>query len=187
MIPTVAAVTVIVVAAAAFFKTSSFTFFTLIAPPEIQVTCFNGADNLQEVLADFTNEIQWDNTNEVVKKCAQLAHSKDYKIFALGQNGLCLSGPDTRHRYYINGVDGAYCKDGVGMGNSMFVYALGMAVYAYLMLFCLLGEYLIQEAFLFAILSRMQINRKESKRTYKTSKYNGVASSPQTACIFRMV
>lgn len=102
----------------------------MIAPPEIQVACFTGADKLQEVLGDFTNEIKWDNTNEVVKKCAKLAHAKGYKLFALGKNGLCLSGPDTRHRYYIGGINGAYCKDGIGMENSMFVYALGMFVYA---------------------------------------------------------
>ncbi|KAL9986875.1 hypothetical protein ACROYT_G001084 [Oculina patagonica] len=93
-------------------------------PPEIQVACFIGADNLEEVLGDFTKEIKWDNTNEVVKKCAKLAHAKDYKLFALGQNGLCLSGPDTRRKYYISGTYGAYCRDGIGMGNSMFVYTL---------------------------------------------------------------
>ncbi|XP_022806380.1 uncharacterized protein LOC111343457 [Stylophora pistillata] len=93
-------------------------------PPEIQVACFYGADNLQEVLHDFTDEIEWDNTNAVVKKCARLAHEKDYKLFAMGQSGLCLSGPDTTDRYYVGGTDGSKCKDGIGMGNSMFVYTL---------------------------------------------------------------
>jgi len=100
-------------------------FLPSIAPPEIQVACFIGADNLQEVLGDFTNEIKWDNTNEVVKKCAKLAHARDYKLFALGQNGLCLSGPDTSNRYHNSGTSRAYCKGGIGMGDSMFVYALG--------------------------------------------------------------
>ena len=100
-------------------------FFPSIAPPEIQIACFIGADNLQEVLGDLTNEIKWDNTNEVVKKCAKLADARNYKLFALGQNGLCLSGPDTSNRYHISGTSRAYCKDGIGMGNSMFVYALG--------------------------------------------------------------
>lgn len=99
--------------------------FFPIAPPEIQIACFNGADNLQEVLADFTDEIKWDNTIEVVKKCAKLADARDYKLFALGQNGRCLSGPDTSNRYHISGTSWAYCQDGIGMGNSMFVYALG--------------------------------------------------------------
>lgn len=100
-------------------------FFSFIAPPEIQIACFIGADNLQEVLGDLTKEIKWDNTNEVVKKCAKLTDAKDYKLFSLGQNGRCLSGPDTSNRYHISGTYGAYCKDGIGMGNSMFVYALG--------------------------------------------------------------
>lgn len=100
-------------------------FFPFIAPPEIQIACFIGADNLQEVLGDLTNEIKRDNTNAVVKKCAKLADARDYKLFALGQDGLCLSGPDTSNRYHISGTSGAYCEDGIGMGNSMFVYALG--------------------------------------------------------------
>lgn len=100
-------------------------FFSFIAPPEIQIACFIGADNLQEVLGDLTNEIKRDNTDEVVKKCAKLADARDYKLFALGQDGLCLSGPETSNRYHISGTSGAYCEDGMGMGNSMFVYALG--------------------------------------------------------------
>ena len=102
-----------------------YILFLSIAPPEIQVACFYGADNLQEVLGDFTNEIEWDNTNVVVKKCAKLAHEKDYKLFALGKSGLCLSGPDASQKYYISGTDWAYCKGGIGMGNSMFLYTLG--------------------------------------------------------------
>ena len=89
------------------------------------MACFIGADDLQEVLGDFTKEIEWKNTNKVVKKCAKLAHAKKYKLFALGQNGLCLSGPDTSHRYHIKGTSGAYCKDGIGIQNSTFVYSLG--------------------------------------------------------------
>lgn len=89
------------------------------------MACFIGADNLVEVLGDFTNEIQWDNTNKVVKKCAKLAHARNYKLFALGKDGLCLSGPNTRHRYYISGTYRAKCREGIGIGNSMFVYTLG--------------------------------------------------------------
>lgn len=89
------------------------------------MACFVGADNLNEVLGDFTSEINWANTNEVVKKCAKLAHANVYKLFAMGKNGLCLSGADMRHKYYTSGTYGAYCKDGIGKGNSMFVYSLG--------------------------------------------------------------
>jgi len=93
-------------------------------PPEIQVACFIGADNLREVLGDFTNEIKWDNTNEVVKKCAKLAHTKGYTLFAMGKDGLCLSGADIQYKYYVSGTYGAYCKEGIGMEDSMFVYSL---------------------------------------------------------------
>ena len=81
---------------------------TLIVPSEIQVPCFIGADNLQEILGDFTNVIKWDNTNEVVKKCANFAHVNDCTFLALGQNDLCLPGPDTRHSYYVSGTNGTY-------------------------------------------------------------------------------
>lgn len=100
-------------------------FFFLKAPPEIQVACFYGADNLQEVLHDFTKEIEWENTSAVVKKCAKLAYGRNYKLFALGQSGLCLSGPNTSDKYYVSGTGWSYCRDGIGMGNSMFVYTLG--------------------------------------------------------------
>ena len=100
-------------------------FFFLKAPPEIQVACFYGADNLQEVLHDFTKEIEWENTSAVVKKCAKLAYGRNYKLFALGRSGLCLSGPNTSDKYYVSGTSWSYCRDGIGMGNSMFVYTLG--------------------------------------------------------------
>ena len=92
------------------------------------MACFIGVDNLEEVLGDFIQDIQWDNTNDIVKKCARLAQAKEYKHFALGKNGLCLSGPDTRNRYYISGTYGAKCSNGIGIGNSMYVYALGTYV-----------------------------------------------------------
>ncbi|CAH3193754.1 unnamed protein product, partial [Porites evermanni] len=94
-------------------------------PPEVQVACFIGADNIKEVLGDFTKQINWDDTNEVVKKCAKLAHNKGYTLFALGSNGLCLSEANMKQKYHVSGSEGAKCKDGIGMWNSMFVYSLG--------------------------------------------------------------
>ena len=89
------------------------------------MACFVGADNLKEVLGDFTKEIKWDNTNEIVKKCAKLAHAKSYTLFAMAKDGLCLSGADMKQKYYMSGTYGAYCEDGIGKGNSLFVYSLG--------------------------------------------------------------
>ena len=91
------------------------------------MACFRGASNLEEELDDFRSEIKLgiDNYN-VVEKCAVLARAKQYKMFALGKDGLCLSGADTQNKYHINGTaNGADCKDGIGKGDSMFVYSLG--------------------------------------------------------------
>ena len=91
------------------------------------VACFRGADNLEEELGDFTSEIKLGtDPYDVVEKCAVLARAKHYKMFALGKDGLCLSGADTQNKYHINGaVNKADCKDGIGKGDSMFVYSLG--------------------------------------------------------------
>lgn len=58
-------------------------------------------------------------------RSAKLASEKHYNLFAMGKDGLCLSGADMKHKYHISGTYGANCKDGIGMGNSMFVYSLG--------------------------------------------------------------
>lgn len=94
------------------------------------MACFTGADNIKEVLGDFTKQIDRDDTNKVVKKCAKLAHNKDYTLFALGSNGLCLSDANMKQKYYVSGSEGAKCKDGIGMRNSMFVYSLGKVALA---------------------------------------------------------
>lgn len=94
------------------------------------MACFIGADNIQQVLGDFTKQINWDDTNEVVKKCAKLAHNKGYTLFALGSNGLCLSEANMKQKYHVSGSEGAKCKDGIGMWNSMFVYSLGKVALA---------------------------------------------------------
>ena len=96
------------------------------APPEIQVACFVGSDHFKEILGDFTNKINWNNTNVVAKKCAKLAYANGYTLFALGKNGLCLSGADMKQKYYAYGTYRAKCRDGIGISwNSMFVYSLG--------------------------------------------------------------
>ena len=93
-----------------------------------RVACFRGAHNLQEVLDDFRSEIKLGTADiyDVVENCSELARAKHYKMFALGKDGLCLSGADTQNKYHINGTaNKADCKDGIGKGDSMFVYSLG--------------------------------------------------------------
>ena len=91
------------------------------------VACFKGAGNLEVVLCNFSREIDSEtDAYDVVEKCAELAHGKHFKMFALGKNSVCLSGADTQNRYYKWGTNGAECKDGIGQGpDSMFVYSLG--------------------------------------------------------------
>ena len=90
------------------------------------VACFRGAGNLEEELGDFRSEIKLGtDPYDVVEKCAVLAHAKQYKMFALGKDGLCLSGADTQNKYHISGTKGAERKDGIGKGDSIFVYSLG--------------------------------------------------------------
>ena len=92
-----------------------------------RVACFRGAHNLQEVLDNFKSEIKLGSadTYDVVEKCAELARAKHYIMFALGKGGLCLSGADIQSKYHISGPNGAVCEDGIGKGDSMFVYSLG--------------------------------------------------------------
>ena len=90
----------------------------MVAPRK--VACFRGARNLEEVLGDFAG-----NTSNAVEKCAALARDKHYIMFALGENSVCLSGADVYNRYYSSGTNNAKCIDGIGKGDSMFVYSLG--------------------------------------------------------------
>ena len=92
------------------------------------VACLTGANNLEEKLGDFAGEVNsGTDVYNVAEKCAELAHGKHYKMFALGKNSVCLSGADTQNRLdYIWGTNGTKCKDGIGQGrDSMFVYSLG--------------------------------------------------------------
>ena len=94
-----------------------------------RVACFRDASNLEEELHDFRSEIRLgtaDIYDDVVENCSELARAKHYKTFALGNDGLCLSGPTAHNKYHISGAaNGADCKDGIGKGDSMFVYSLG--------------------------------------------------------------
>ena len=90
--------------------------------------CFRVANSLT-VLSDLTGEVKWDNTNEAVKKCAKLTKDKGFKLFALGKGGVCLSGQDMKDKYLDSGTENAQCHNGIGIGDSMFVYSLGKHCY----------------------------------------------------------
>ena len=98
-------------------------------PPEIPLSCFYGADDLKGRVVDLTNQMTWNNKHEVVKKCAELAYANGYQRFALGKNGLCLSGVNMKDKFYLNGIENAACIDRIGAGNSIFVYSFGKFMY----------------------------------------------------------
>lgn len=88
------------------------------------MACFKGADKLTK-LGDFTNKVKWDNTDEIVKKCANLAERNGSTLFALGRGGVCLSGKNITVKYHADDTKNATCNHGIGMEDSMFVYSLG--------------------------------------------------------------
>ena len=61
-----------------------------------------------------------------MKKCAELAFDKGFKLFTLGNNGLCYSGKDVNQRYYEKGgTSASKCKNGIGLGGAMVTYTFG--------------------------------------------------------------
>jgi len=89
------------------------------------VACLKGAGNLS-TLRDFTDKVKWDNTDEIVRMCANLANKKDQgKLFVLGRGGFCLSGTNMTVKYHADDTKNATCNHGIGMGDSMFVYSSG--------------------------------------------------------------
>jgi len=92
---------------------------------DFRVACLKGAGNLS-TLRDFTDKVKWDNTDEIVRMCANLTKNKDQgKLFALGRGGFCLSGTNLTVEYHADDTKNATCNRGIGMGDSMFVYSLG--------------------------------------------------------------
>jgi len=91
---------------------------------DCRVGCFKFANDLTK-LCDLTGEVEWSNTNEAVRKCAKLAKDRNFKLFALGKGGVCLSGQDMKDKYLDSGTENAQCHSGIGIGDSMFVYSLG--------------------------------------------------------------
>lgn len=89
------------------------------------IACFKYSSSF-EVLDDFKKEVDWKAADVIIKKCAELAFDKGYKLFTLGNYGLCLSGKDASQHYYGKGGARAdNCKQGIGLGGAMFVYTFG--------------------------------------------------------------
>jgi hypothetical protein len=102
------------------------------APDEIKIACFRGNPiPLEENLGDLKSSVDWDHTEIVVQKCRNLTHDKGYKYFALGDGGICYSGPNTKTKYYEQGTASATnCNNGIGKQGFIFVYTLGKSTFS---------------------------------------------------------
>ena len=61
-----------------------------------------------------------------VAKCAEHVHRKGYRFFAMGQNGMCYSGPGAGETYFRYGPAAkTKCVKGVGKKGAAFVYTFG--------------------------------------------------------------
>lgn len=88
------------------------------------IGCFKTPDGLfSEILGDFTQE----DPDRALMECGELAHNKGYQVFALGFGGLCLSGPDAQHKYYLHKPPAkkTKCSNGIGIGPHSVVYSFG--------------------------------------------------------------
>ncbi|KAL9963364.1 hypothetical protein ACROYT_G026874 [Oculina patagonica] len=102
--------------------TGDFSGINCQVPSFRHIACFKYSSSLT-VLGDFKKEVDWKAPDATVKKCAELAFDKGYKLFALGNYGLCLSGKDASQRYYEKGGAGAdKCDHGIGRGGAMYAY-----------------------------------------------------------------
>ena len=88
------------------------------------MACLKVTSNLS-TLKDFTDRVKWDNTEETKRRCTYWAKKYQYKLFALGRGGVCLSGENMTVKYHASDTYNATCNHGIGIEDSMFVYSLG--------------------------------------------------------------
>lgn len=98
-------------------------------PPELKIACFRDTSTpsgIPELLADYTNIVDFDNPEATVLACSQEAYNRGYKYFGLGQGGKCYSGPNVKRTYYKDGPsnNAAGCNNGVGLQGYQYVYTL---------------------------------------------------------------
>lgn len=94
-----------------------------------KIGCFHYKKRvIPELLQDLSGQLNFENTEPAVLKCAELAQAKGYKFFGLGPNGKCYSGPKAGEQYYRYG-SATTCVNGAGKWGSTFVYTFGKLVF----------------------------------------------------------
>lgn len=99
--------------------------YSLILLSEYQIGCFRSPAGLfSETLGDFTHE---NNPINAVMQCKELARRKNYRVFALGHGGVCMSGADAKDSYYLHQPPHrkTWCSNGIGIGDTSVVYSFG--------------------------------------------------------------
>ncbi|CAB4002275.1 Hypothetical predicted protein, partial [Paramuricea clavata] len=68
---------------------------------------------------------------EPITKCAAIARSRGYQLFAIQNGGMCLSGPKAHETYKIHGL-ARNCKDGKGgeWANDVYIFNGKMKCFA---------------------------------------------------------
>ncbi|XP_078370637.1 uncharacterized protein LOC144654377 [Oculina patagonica] len=73
------------------------------------------------LLKDFRPDMNWNNIEAVIEKCAGLAHNKSLSYFGLKYYGQCWSGATAGLTYSRAGLAES-CVRGVGVESTYFVY-----------------------------------------------------------------
>jgi len=89
-----------------------------------KIGCFNYKKRvIPELLQDLSGQLNFDNTEPAVLKCAELAQERGYRFFALGPNGKCYSGPKADEQYFRYGsASKVKCVNGAGKSGATFIY-----------------------------------------------------------------
>ena len=110
--------------------------FSPIILVEHAIGCFKTPSGLfSKTLGDFRAEAKTD-PNQAVMQCGELAHRNGYRVFALGFDGLCMSGADAKNKYYKHKqpgrkTDADKCSGVIGQGPLSVVYSFGNDVVSF--------------------------------------------------------
>ena len=92
-----------------------------------KIACFNTQSKLlPDELGDFRNLVNDKKAQQAIGACAELAFGKNYRFFALGYNGKCRSGLNTRDEYHkLGSTSDTNCPNGIGFNKRIVVYTFG--------------------------------------------------------------
>ncbi|XP_001639190.2 uncharacterized protein LOC5519278 [Nematostella vectensis] len=79
---------------------------------------------LSELLHNYRENMTWNDINDVIKKCASLAHARGYKLFGVHNYGECRAGADNADQTYARNGVSVSCLRGVGRADGVLVYRL---------------------------------------------------------------